>query len=67
MFALEISEAVTSMKLDGVAWQRGCTLDRKIDIINRNKDLEKVTGKVGNENCTAFLHYTSVIYLARIR
>jgi subfamily B ATP-binding cassette protein MsbA len=46
----KISEAVTSMKLGIVAWQRVCTLDRKIDIIDGNKELEKVTGKVEFRN-----------------
>jgi subfamily B ATP-binding cassette protein MsbA len=46
----KISEAVTSMNLGIVAWQRVCTLNRKIDIIDGNKELEKVTGKVEFKN-----------------
>jgi subfamily B ATP-binding cassette protein MsbA len=46
----KISEAVTSMRLGIVAWQRVCTLERKIDIIDGNKEIEKVTGKIEFRN-----------------
>ncbi len=46
----KISEAVTSMKLGIVAWQRISTLERKIDIVDGYKEFEKVTGKVEFRN-----------------
>ena len=46
----KISEAVTSMKLGIIAWQRISTLKRKIDIVDGHKEFEKVTGKVEFRN-----------------
>jgi subfamily B ATP-binding cassette protein MsbA len=52
----KISEAVTSMKLGIVAWRRISTLDRKIDIIDGDKEFEKVTGKVEFRNVNFGYH-----------
>lgn len=46
----KISEAVTNLRLGIVAWQRVCTLDRKIDIIDGNKIIEKATGNIEFRN-----------------
>ncbi len=46
----KISEAVTNLRLGIVAWQRVCTLDGKIDIIDGNKIIEKAIGKIEFKN-----------------
>lgn len=46
----KISEAVTNLRLGIVAWQRVCTLDGKIDIIDGNKIIEKAIGKIEFRN-----------------
>jgi subfamily B ATP-binding cassette protein MsbA len=52
----KISEAVTSMKLGIVAWQRISTLDRKNAIIDGSKYIEEVTGKVEFKNVNFGYH-----------
>lgn len=52
----KISEAVTSMKLGIVAWQRISTLERKNDIVDGHKEFEKVIGKVEFRNVNFGYH-----------